>query len=161
MKKKINFIDILIVLFVVFALLFVVKYFSTSSKKANDAPTVSYVVELKSVIADSVEVFKEGLDVKDSIKGGYLGKITKVEVKDNVEIRENTVDGKFVKSTFPNKKDVYVTIEGTPTTFSDSDIMFANQSVKIGKVMYLKTKDFVGHGYVTGIQIMDKGDEKW
>ena len=38
--------------------------------------------------------------------------------------------------------------------------MFANQSVKIGKVMYLKTKDFVGHGYVTGIEIMDKEDEK-
>ncbi|MBE7037502.1 MAG: DUF4330 family protein [Ruminococcaceae bacterium] len=151
MKKKINFIDILIVLVVVAVLLFVVKYFSTSSKEANNVPKVSYVIELKSLQSEYLDVFKEGDDIKDGVKGGYLGKVTKVEIKDNVEIREDTLNASFVKTSFENKKDVYLTVEGIPTTYNDSEILFATQEIKIGKLLHIKAKNYVGHGYVVGV----------
>lgn len=151
MKKKINFIDILIILVVVLVVSFVVKYFSTNSEKAYNVPTVSYVIELKSLQQEYVDVFKEGDEIKDGVKGGYLGKVTKVEIKDNVETREDTLEGNFIQTSFENKKDVYLTIEGTPTTYTDTEILFATQEIKIGKIMHIKAKDYVGHGYIVGI----------
>lgn len=151
MKKKISLIDILIILVIVLCLVFVVKYFSTNSKKAYNVPEVSYVVELKSLDEKNLDVFKVGDKIIDGVKGGYLGNVTKVEIKDNVETREDTENGRFIQSSFENRKDVYLTISGVPTTYTDDEILFATQEIKIGKQLHMKSKNYVGHGYIISV----------
>ena len=85
MKKKLSIIDILIILIAVVCAVFAVKYFTANSKKAYNVPEVSYVVELKSLSDEYLDVFKEGDKITDGVKGGYLGSVKKVEIKDNVE----------------------------------------------------------------------------
>lgn len=151
MKKKISLIDILIILVIALCLVFVVKYFSTNSKKAYNVPEVSYVVELKSLDEKNLDVFKVGDKIIDGVKGGYLGNVTKVEIKDNVETREDTENGRFIQSSFENRKDVYITISGVPTTYTDDEILFATQEIKIGKQLHMKSKNYVGHGYIISV----------
>ncbi|MCI5969787.1 MAG: DUF4330 domain-containing protein [Clostridia bacterium] len=151
MKKKISLIDILIILVIALCLVFVVKYFSTNSKKAYNVPEVSYVVELKSLDEKNLDVFKVGDKIIDGVKGGYLGNVTKVEIKDNVETREDTENGRFIQSSFENRKDVYLTISGVPTTYTDDEILFATQEIKIGKQLHMKSKNYVGHGYIISV----------
>lgn len=160
MKRKISFIDVFIILVIIAVVIFVVNYFSANSEKAYNVPTVSYVIELKSLDKNYIDVFKPGDDIKDGVKGGYLGKVVDVEVKENTEIRENTLDGSFIKTSFDNKRDVYLTVEGTPTTYNDTEILFATQEIKIGKLLHIKAKDYVGHGYVVGVND-GKQVEKW
>lgn len=151
MKKKLSIIDILIVLIAAACVIFAIKYFSTNSKKAYNVPEVSYVVELKSLSDEYLDVFKEGDRVTDGVKGGYLGNVTKVEIKDNVETREDTEKGCFVQTSFENRKDVYLTISGVPTTYNDDEILFATQEIKIGKQLHMKSKNYVGHGYIVSV----------
>ena len=151
MKKKISLIDILIILVIALCLVFVVKYFSTNSKKAYNVPEVSYVVELKSLDEKNLDVFKVGDKIIDGVKGGYLGNVTNVEIKDNVETREDTENGRFIQSSFENRKDVYLTISGVPTTYTDDEILFATQEIKIGKQLHMKSKNYVGHGYIISV----------
>ena len=151
MKKKISLIDILIILVIALCLVFVVKYFSTNSKKSYNVPEVSYVVELKSLDEKNLDVFKVGDKIIDGVKGGYLGNVTKVEIKDNVETREDTENGRFIQSSFENRKDVYLTISGVPTTYTDDEILFATQEIKIGKQLHMKSKNYVGHGYIISV----------
>ena len=74
-----------------------------------------------------------------------LGKVIDVEVSDNYEVREDTINDRFIKSSFSNKKDIILTIKGTPTVFDDRDIKFATVRVKIGEkrsenFLYLREK---------------------
>ena len=151
MKKKLSIIDILIILIAVVCVVFAVKYFTANSKKAYNVPEVSYVVELKSLSDEYLDVFKEGDKITDGVKGGYLGSVKKVEIKDNVETREDTENGRFVQSSFENRKDVYLTISGVPTTYTDDEILFATQEIKIGKQLHMKSINYVGHGYIISV----------
>ncbi len=154
-KNKIGILDFIIILMIIAAVAFAVNYFKTSSQTAGKIPTVTYQVEIKSVPLDYVDYFKNsnGETVKDSVKGGYMGKIVDVQVLNNTEIRENTIDDEFVKSEFKDKSDIIITLEGKPTVFDDKDIKFATQEIKIGETVYLKSKNFVGYGYITQINI--------
>ncbi|UKI36566.1 MAG: glycosyltransferase family 4 protein [Clostridiales bacterium] len=78
MKKKLSIIDILIILIAVVCAVFAVKYFTANSKKAYNVPEVSYVVELKSLSDEYLDVFKEGDKITDGVKGGYLGSVKKL-----------------------------------------------------------------------------------
>lgn len=154
-KNKIGILDIFIIIIVIAAVIFAINYFKTSSQTAGKIPTVTYQVEIKSVPNDYVDYYKNSINdtVKDSVKGGYMGKITDVKVINNSETRENTIDDKFVKSEFKDKKDIIITLEGKPTVFDDKDIKFATQAIKIGETVYLKAKNFVGYGYITQITV--------
>ena len=60
-------------------------------------------------------------------------------------------NGRFVQSSFENRKDVYLTISGVPTTYTDDEILFATQEIKIGKQLHMKSKNYVGHGYIISV----------
>ena len=154
--KKFGIVDIIIILMVV--VLCVAGYGiidekgETATKSVSD---VEFTVELKQLTKAEAEVICEGDEITDSIKGGYYGKVVKVETKKATAIAANTVDGVYSVEEYPDKYDVYVTIHGTPTTMTDSAIQFASQKIKIGCAAYLKSKTYVGSGYVVALDIME------
>lgn len=151
-KFKFGIIDIVIVILVIIALVVGYKFLNGGAENSGNKKTISYTVELKNQPVDYKDLIKVGDDIKDSVKGGYLGKVKAVEFKTATEVIENKNDGTFVLSEYDNRYDVYVTIEGTPTTYGDN-IMFASQEIKVGKNIYIKNKNYVGGGYIVAMDI--------
>lgn len=161
-KFKISIIDVLIVL--VFALVIVlgVKIINKTQVSSMDIPDIEFTAEIKMQDESFFEAISIGDDIYDSVKGGYLGKVTKVDKKPASDIAEDKQNGKFVKSYYEGKYDVYVTICGTPGTFNNKTIMFASKEIRIGDEVFIRNKNYAGHGYVTGLDILDEkaGAEK-
>ncbi len=150
-KVKFNFFDVLIILVAVFACFAAYKYFGNQSAGGAKVPEVSYVVELQRKDASYDSQVKVGDDVYDAIKGGYYGKVTDFKKEQCTEITTNAEEGTFVKTEVEGKYSYYITIKGTPTTYTDSDIMFASQDVKVGNKIYIRSKNYSGEGTVVDI----------
>ncbi|UKI36567.1 MAG: hypothetical protein L6V93_22320 [Clostridiales bacterium] len=51
-----------------------------------------------------------------------------------------------------NRKDVYLTISGVPTTYTDDEILFLrHRKSKSEKQLHMKSKNYVGHGYIISV----------
>lgn len=154
--KKFGIVDIIIILLVV--VLCVAGYGIISEKEAITSQSITdveFTVELKMLTKEEADVIKVGDEITDSIKGGYYGKVTDVEVKKASAVAANTIDGVYSIEEYPDRYDVYVTIHGTPTTMNESTVQFASQKIKIGTGAYLKSDSYVGSGYVVGLEIME------
>lgn len=152
-KIKFNLFDVFIIIAVALVCFAGFKFLSDKSASTDNVPEVSYVVELKRKGESYQEQVKIGDDIKDAIKGGYYGKVTDVRWEPCTEIVESKESGEFVKSEVPDRYNYYITITGTPTTYSDSKIMFASQEVKVGEEIFIRNKNYSGEGYVVDIDI--------
>ncbi len=151
-KKKFNFVDVLIVLFVLAIAVGGIKVLSGKEGNVTTAvKDVSFTVEVAKSDKTFADAIKIGDDIYDSKKGGYYGKVTNVDVKPAKAIGANTTEGKYVMSEFEGKYNVYITVSGTPTTVTDGNIMFAGQKVKVGEEMFLKSAAYVGYGYAVDV----------
>lgn len=159
MKKRFNFIDTLIIIFLVVASILAIVYFSTQmgyTKKVSKNQLVQYTVELKSVQKDVGELLKKGDEVKNSISGEVIGKIVNIDIRDNVETREDTISGKFVETSFSDRDDVYVTVESVPVIDEKNCITVDSLPIKIGKTMHIRTKDYASSGFIVDLKLIDK-----
>ena len=159
MKKKFNFIDICIVLFVVLAVVFAVKYFSVGGTKQNSGAKqdIYYTVEVKSMPYDIKDHIKEGDSVRNSMKGYELGVVSKVDIRKNVEIREDMLDGKFIETSFPDRCDAYITIKATPEISDNGTASINSEEIKIGKMMYIRSKKYAFSGFVVEMNLCEPG----
>ncbi len=153
-RIKFNITDILIILVVI---CLAAAGWSIISDKGESTATsvsnVSFTVEINKCDKAFGEAIKIGDDIYDSLKGGYYGKVERVEIKPETTVAQHTDTGTFSLETYPDRYSVYVTVKGTPTTMTEGNIMFASQKVKVGNMTYLKSAGYVGFGYVTDIQI--------
>lgn len=154
-KAKFNLFDVFIILAVVVVCYLGFKFLSDKSATTGNVPEVSYVVEIKRQDETYQNQVKKGDDIKDAIKGGYYGKVTDFRYEPCTEIIEAKDTGKFVKSEIPGKYNYYITITGTPTTYTDSKIMFASQEIRVGEEIFIRNKNYSGEGYVVDIDIND------
>lgn len=152
-KAKFNFFDVLIILAVAAVCFGGYKYFNKKSSAGAKAPEVSYVVELKRKDASYADQVRNGDDVYDAIKGGYYGKVTDFKKEKCTEIVTNAKLGTFDEAEVENRYNYYITVTGTPTTYSDSDIMFASQDIKVGNKIYIRSKNYSGEGTVVDIDV--------
>lgn len=154
-KARFNFFDVLIIAFAAVVCFAGYKYFSKQSGSSANVPEISYVVELPRKEADYQQLIEQGDDIHDAIKGGYYGKVADVRREKCTEVTEAAQTGEYVKAVIEDRYDYYITIKGTPTTFSDSDIMFASQKLKVGNKIYIKSKNYAGEGVVVDIDLGD------
>lgn len=161
MKRfKIGILDIIIIAFVIIGICLAAAYFSIGSQDVVvKAPEVIYKVEFKSVPIDVLDLFKAGDELKDSVKGGALGSVINVEIRDNLEIREDIINDRFVESSFGNKKDVVLTVKGKPTTFDKKNIKFATVNIKVGEMLYITTDKYTYSGYVIEMEKINDGPD--
>ncbi len=160
MKKrtfKFGIIDLLIVVFVIAAL--VGAYVFLNNGDANDKDSkklesvdVYFTVELKTQPEELKDIVKVGDKVIDSIKGGELGKVVKVEPKKATNIMENQDEGTFANAEYDDLYDVYVTIKGKPTSIK-KDIMVSGQVIKVGRTAYFKNKNYAYSGFIVEMDV--------
>ena len=152
-KIKFNLFDVFIILAVVVVCYLGFKFLSDKSATTSNVPDVSYVVEIKRQDESYQNQVKIGDEIKDAIKGGYYGKVTDFRYEPCTDTFEVSSNGEFLKKELPGKYNYYITITGTPTTYTDSKILFASQEVRVGEKIYIKNKNYVGEGYVVDIDI--------
>lgn len=123
---------------------------------------VTFTVEFKWVdegFVKSVEGAPErGDEIKDSIKGYYLGKAVGVSVENDKVINFDEKTMKFVEVESPGKYTVYLTVKGNGVD-TDSAILCEGQPVMVGAKMGLKGKGFAQSGFVTELKITKEGAE--
>lgn len=151
-KRRFNYVDVIIILLVLAVGFAGVKFLSKTSLIASEVPQVSFTVEVKNNPPEYKNLIHEGDDIKDAIKGGAFGKVTELKAQPNKEYMENKIDGAFVESSHAGREDVYITVTGTPTTFG-KNIMFASQEIKVGKQVFIKSKEYVGSGFIVDVEI--------
>lgn len=137
MKKKFNWIDVVILLIIVAALGFIIKFFSDRSNDyAVNKETVQVTVRIDEVRQETVNVINVGDIFKDQDTNQVFGKIIDKKVTDAYRTVE-TGDGKIVKSVVPNKYSIYITLEGDAIV-TDDYIKLGGRDVRIEGTIFLK-----------------------
>lgn len=153
-KGKLNIIDGLILLLLIGIIgtgAVAYRYVTNVGHASDGGKIVQYDIELAGKEKFVVDAIQVGDEVKDSVRGNYLGRIVNIQVLPATQIATNSAEGKFVKALIPDKFDVVITLEAngvvTPNRVSAEGV-----EIKIGKEMFVKGKGYGSQGFVTGIR---------
>jgi hypothetical protein len=151
---KINIIDIAILLIIIGVGFFAVEYFLPSKDKGAVNRKINYEIELLQSTREFADMVKLGDEIRESIKGDYLGKIVKTEIRPSSIITANTQEGRFIKTELPSMYDVIITLEADGLE-TEKSITAENQEIKVGKRVFVKGKGYAGSGYILAIHLDD------
>jgi hypothetical protein len=155
----INVLDLLFLVIIVLGLVIGYKYFSGSAV-AGVQGNVYFEVELKSVKQEFADKIKVGDEIKDSIKGYYLGKVSNITVSPEVSTNWDTVSETFVEKESPEDKTVLIEVLANGAVNDDEGFIYAEgQPVAVGKEMFIKGKGYAHQGYITKVVFEDPGVE--
>lgn len=129
---KINVVDLLIIVLLVFAASATVYKFKFSAHSdVNDSNIkIEYVLKVRSVRNYTVDAIKKGTEIYDEESGDFLGVVSDVKSEEAMDyIGRN--DGKIFYSEKPERYDVYITVESDARVIGGS--FFANGKREINK----------------------------
>ena len=150
----VNVLDLLILLVIILALLVGYRFFvggGISGLKKD----VYFKVELRPVSGQFAEKIKKGDEIKDSVKGYYLGVVNDVKYSKDVSTNWDSNDRRFVKVESPEDYCVIVEIKANGTivdTEKENNIYAENVPVKVGKELSIKGKGYAGTGYIVEVR---------
>ena len=148
MKKKINALDVFIVILVVVvcaAGVFVIRQFINPA----DEGTKTVVVEVNDKKESFCEILKKNDKVMDGVENVELGTIVDFEVKPAETDSISTLDGVISRTRVPERYDVKFVIEIPQST-----------EVQVGKMLWLETNFYKCSGYILEINDGGKVAEK-
>lgn len=148
MKKKITFIDILIVLAVVLVAVFVFSKFSGSDGASKK--TVTYTVLVTSVMPEVAEGMTPDDRVLLDAKDNAYGRVTNVSIAPSEDSYLNQQTEKYVISKLEERKDVVLTIEADATV-NDWGYEIGQQNIRIGEKQNISATKYVATGYIIGV----------
>lgn len=156
---RLNFFDILLIVLVLLIAAGVVLFFSRSfAGLAMNKPqktTVHYTVLVKDIPVSMNMPLAKGQEVTNSIDLNPLGTIVSAEMLPCVYDQFNQIDRELYHGAHEDFHNVAVTIETTAEETED-DYLIDYMHVCIGTVIYFRTSNFVGYGYVTNITVVDE-----
>lgn len=145
MKKKITFIDILIILAVI--IVFVLVLSGITRKNTNSTKTISYTVlttgELPEVAQSMVPEDGVLLDTKENA----YGRVTNVDIFPAESSNINLYSEKYVTGTIDEKKDVKITVE-VEATEHDFGYTIGQQHIRVGEKQNITAPSYVATGYI-------------
>ena len=156
--RRLNFFDILLIVLVLLiavgaVLLFTPGFSGLFSNKTQMTP-VHYTVLVKDVPVSMNMTLDRGQEVINSVDLNPLGTIVEAEMLPCVYDQFNQVDRVLYHGAHEDFHNVAVTIETTAEETED-DYLIDNMHVCIGTIIYFRTSDFVGYGYVTDLTVVD------
>lgn len=138
MKKRFNWVDIVIILIIIGALGLGIKYFSNRSNDyVENKELVQVTVRIDGVKEETVNVVNVGDIFKDKDTNQVFGKVIDKRVTEARRAVE-TGDGTVVKSIVPNKYSIYITLEGNAIV-TDDYINLGGRDVRMEGTIFLKS----------------------
>ena len=151
-KKKFNIVDVFIILAALVIAVIGIKFLR---KKEVITPTTTKIVyrfrsdEQDPSVGDMVT---DNMNVYDSIKNYYIGKVTDKELVPAVRDVFDETTGVMNNAEVPGRVNIILTIEADGIV-SGKDILLDNQyELKVGNQAFVKGKGFASTGYIVGIE---------
>lgn len=149
----INVLDLLFLAVIALGLLIGYRYISGNAV-AGYKSNVYFDVELKSVKQEFADKINIGDEIKDSVKGYYLGKVSNIDIQPEVSTNWDAESQQFVEATSPEDVTVYVEILSNGTVNDDEGFIYAETvPVSVGKEMFIKGKGYAHVGYITKVYV--------
>lgn len=157
-RRRFNFIDFLLILFVlaiVFVAVNVVSPMSIIDKLKSDTKhTIQYTVEFTGVSAEHLDKIKEADTVVDAVSKQNLGSVTAIDDHKKYSVLEyNEATDMGVPVEHPDKHNVIVTISATATYREGVGYRVNDRRIAVGEKMALRFPDFAQEGYCIGLSI--------
>ncbi|MDR2903011.1 MAG: DUF4330 domain-containing protein [Clostridiales bacterium] len=147
----INVLDLLFLAVIVLGLIVGYKYFSGSAVDGVQG-NVYFEVEFKSVKQDFADKIQKGDEIKDSIKGYYLGKVSDIKISPEESTNWDAVAQKFVTVQSPEDVTVLVEVLANGAKNDEDGFIYAeSQPVSVGREMFIKGKGYAHAGYITKV----------
>lgn len=156
--RRLNFFDILLIVLILLIAVGVILFFSRSfaglaMNKSHKTP-VHYTVLVKDIPVSMNMTLDRGQEVINSVDLNPLGTIVQAEMLPCVYDQFNQIDRVLYHGAHEDFHNVAVTIETTAEETED-DYLIDNMHVCIGTIIYFRTSNFVGYGYVTDLTVVD------
>ena len=152
--NKINVIDILLLVGILIVGIIVYKVvFESETTVGLGARYVTTTCNLRldGMPEGSSKYLEIGANVYDNETNVYIGKLVDVSSGDYLTIHTNHETETFVESKMPNQETVYLTIEVSVSDQGADLVTSNNYYIKVGKAISIRSKQFAGGGYITGI----------
>ncbi len=154
-RRGFNFIDFLLILFVLVIILTAINIVSPISLinkfKSEETYTVLYTVELIGVDDEFLDKIKENDTVVDSVSKYSLGVVEAVDytVHSTLEYDESANDGagEGVLTAHKDKYDILVTIKASASYMSEKGYFVNDRRIAVGEKLALRFPDYAGEGY--------------
>ncbi|MBQ7976290.1 MAG: DUF4330 domain-containing protein [Clostridia bacterium] len=148
MKKKITFIDILIVLAVVLVAAFLL--FKVSGTSGSHKKTVTYTVMVTNILPEVADGMVPDDRVLLDSKDNAYGRVTNVSVMPSEDSHINLQTEKYVTNKIEDRKDVILTVEAEATV-NDWGYQIGQQHIRIGEAQNISATSYVASGYIIGV----------
>jgi hypothetical protein len=149
-----NIVDIILILVVIAVAAVGAKMFlggGSSTEKAAETKTYSYVVMGQEVLDETAEFPVVGGNAYNSSTSAYLGTVKEVATEEFTETVYDKETSKFHKIPVEGYSDIYVTIEG-PGSETEKDITVNGTTVKTGMELNVKGKGYAFKGVVVEVR---------
>ncbi len=151
--KRINFLDLCILLVVVAALIFGIGSLAgvwNQTKNGVD-DRISFSVELKNQEKAMLTYIQEGNAIYDGVSKQFLGTVTAVHSYPSVELVENHEEKSIKKAPVPNKIDVVLEISAK-AEIGSPDIKIGDYVLKVGKSIHCLVGNAAGSGTIVHLE---------
>lgn len=151
--KKINLLDVFIILIVLIACIFGYGFIKKSNKAENGDPTtkVIYKVRTTETIDSVYNMIELDTPIYENGKNYYLGKIVDKTCEPSIRYEANLENGEYVKNEIPGYSDIILTIEAN-ADIGTKNIKINDYILKVGSETSIKGKGYYLYGYVISIE---------
>ena len=158
-KWRFNFVDALILLAIiaaVLALLYVFVWSENSSVRSisGNKVKVTYVVEINGLEEDFKDTIKVGSKVTDSAKKMNIGTVTSVETQNYYYLGTNVLDDKLVLNPVDDLITQYITVEAE-ATLDNITYSIDGYPIYVGALVYMMFPEMVCSGYCISLDVAE------
>ncbi len=152
-KKRINILDIFIILVVLIAAIIGVSFMKNTDEVAVTPNTtkVIYNVKATSCLPEIEEYLEVGATAYDSLKNYNIGTILEYEVTPNEVLVPDVENGTVNSNIREDRVDVTLKIEANATV-GEKLITVGDYDLKVGKEAFVRGKGFAMAGYIISIE---------
>lgn len=147
-NKKITFIDILIIVVVIGALIFATQFFSSGRSQTNGS--VEFVV----LVAEHEKGILNNASIGDTVvidlTDKYKAEITDIKTQAATITTLDSENNKYVLQNSPLTEDSYITLRAD-AQIDENIIKVGTSPIRIGQTLPVRGKGYTANGYVVNI----------
>jgi len=151
-KPKFNFIDVLIIVFVLAVAAFGAWFFFGRGD-GTEQREVRFTVEIRETLPGLHEDFTHGANVLESVFNFPLGYIENVSHRPSTVPTFNHDTQTISLADIPNRYDILVTIMANAAV-NESRIMIEDSFLRVGQLIHLRGHGFAGYGFIIEIEVL-------
>lgn len=165
-KKKLNIIDLIIIIFLVGAIALAGFFFIKSKTQNNPVGSAVYAdftIDIPVLKESYKSLIKVGDPVIETVRHTPLGQVVNVVYNDAKIVTTDTQEsGKMQEALYPDHVNLKVTIRGPFEINQNGEYSVAGSSVVVGSLINFSTPNFINSGYCISIDhLTDQQSQKW